>query len=41
VLPEGPYRDSSDCAEERVAGTFLSLRRVVPNRYPLARDVEW
>jgi hypothetical protein len=24
-----------------MAGAFLSLRRVVPNRYPLARDVEW
>ena len=24
-----------------VAGAFLSLRRVVPNQYPLARDVEW
>lgn len=24
-----------------IAGAFLSLRRVVPNRYPLARDVEW
>jgi hypothetical protein len=24
-----------------MAGVFLSLRRVVPNRYPLARDVEW
>jgi hypothetical protein len=24
-----------------MAGAFLSLRRVVPNHYPLARDVEW
>ena len=24
----------------KMAGVFLSLRRVVPNRYPLARDVE-
>jgi hypothetical protein len=24
-----------------MAGAFLSLRRVVPNRYPLERDVEW
>jgi hypothetical protein len=24
-----------------MAGAFLSLRRVVPNSYPLARDVEW
>jgi hypothetical protein len=24
-----------------LAGAFLSLRRVVPNHYPLARDVEW
>jgi hypothetical protein len=24
-----------------MAGAFLSLRRVVPNRYPLARVVEW
>jgi hypothetical protein len=24
-----------------MAGAFLSLRRVVPNRYTLARDVEW
>jgi hypothetical protein len=24
-----------------MAGAFLSLRRVVPNRYPLTRDVEW
>ena len=24
-----------------MAGAFLSLRRVVPNPYPLARDVEW
>jgi hypothetical protein len=24
-----------------MAGAFLSLRRVVPNRYPLPRDVEW
>jgi hypothetical protein len=24
-----------------MVGAFLSLRRVVPNHYPLARDVEW
>ena len=24
-----------------LAGAFLSLRRVIPNDYPLARDVEW
>jgi hypothetical protein len=24
-----------------MAGAFLSLRRVIPNDYPLARDVEW
>jgi hypothetical protein len=24
-----------------MAGVFLSLRRVIPNHYPLARDVEW
>jgi hypothetical protein len=24
-----------------MAGAFLSLRRVVPNNYPLAREVEW
>jgi hypothetical protein len=24
-----------------MVGAFLSLRRVVPNRYPLTRDVEW
>ena len=24
-----------------MAGVFLSLRRVIPNQYPLARDVEW
>jgi hypothetical protein len=24
-----------------MAGAFLSLRRVVPNYYPLARNVEW
>jgi hypothetical protein len=24
-----------------MAGAFLSLHRVVPNRYPLTRDVEW
>ena len=24
-----------------MAGAFLSLRRVIPNHYPLARDVEW
>ena len=24
-----------------IAGAFLSLRRVIPNHYPLARDVEW
>ena len=24
-----------------MAGAFLSLRRVVPNHYPLAREVEW
>lgn len=24
-----------------LVGTFLSLRRVIPNQYPLARDVEW
>ena len=24
-----------------LAGAFLSLRRVIPNHYPLARDVEW
>ncbi len=24
-----------------IAGAFLSLRRVIPNDYPLARDVEW
>jgi hypothetical protein len=24
-----------------MAGAFLSLRQVVPNRHPLARDVEW
>jgi hypothetical protein len=24
-----------------LAGAFLSLHRVVPNRYPLTRDVEW
>jgi hypothetical protein len=24
-----------------MAGAFLSLRRVIPNRYPLTRDVEW
>ncbi len=24
-----------------IVGAFLSLRRVVPNHYPLARDVEW
>ena len=22
-------------------GAFLSLRRVIPNRYPLTQDVEW
>jgi hypothetical protein len=24
-----------------LAGVFLSLRRVIPNHYPLAREVEW
>ena len=24
-----------------IAGAFLSLRRVIPDRYPLTRDVEW
>ena len=24
-----------------MVGAFLSLRRVVPNHYPLTRDVEW
>jgi hypothetical protein len=24
-----------------MAGAFLSLRRVIPNTYPLTRDVEW
>ena len=24
-----------------IAGAFLSLRRVIPNHYPLLRDVEW
>ena len=24
-----------------LAGAFLSLRRVIPNHYPLARDAEW
>ena len=24
-----------------IAGAFLWLRRVIPNRYPLTRDVEW
>ena len=24
-----------------LAGVFLSLRRVIPNDYPLAHDVEW
>jgi hypothetical protein len=24
-----------------MAGAFLSLRRVIPNNYPLTRDVEW
>jgi hypothetical protein len=24
-----------------IAGAFLSLRRVIPNQYPLTRDVEW
>ena len=24
-----------------IAGAFLSLRRVIPNHYPLTRDVEW
>ena len=24
-----------------IAGAFLSLRRVIPNDYPLTRDVEW
>jgi hypothetical protein len=24
-----------------IAGAFLSLRRVIPNDYPLVRDVEW
>jgi hypothetical protein len=24
-----------------LVGAFLSLRRVIPNRYPLTRDVEW
>ena len=24
-----------------LAGAFLSLRRVIPNHYPLVRDVEW
>jgi hypothetical protein len=24
-----------------MAGAFLSLRRVIPNQYPLTRDVEW
>jgi hypothetical protein len=24
-----------------VAGAFLSLRRVIPNHYPLSRDVDW
>jgi hypothetical protein len=24
-----------------MVGAFLSLRRVVPNQYPLTRDVEW
>ena len=24
-----------------LVGAFLSLRRVIPNHYPLARDVEW
>jgi hypothetical protein len=24
-----------------MVGAFLSLRRVIPNRYPLTRDAEW
>ena len=24
-----------------IVGAFLSLRRVIPNHYPLTRDVEW